>query len=73
MHCKEANQKHIQYWKSLPKCRHSKIFLKELLTRAAGIGDFQYEKISPESSGGNNYRAFHMQSVYKRLKTESNM
>ncbi len=34
--CDEAYQKHIQYWKNLPKCRHSKFFLKEPLTRAAG-------------------------------------
>ncbi len=35
LHCEEAHQKHIQYWKNLPKYRHSKFFLKEPLTRTA--------------------------------------
>ncbi len=40
--CDEAYQKHIQYWKNLPK--HSKFFLKEPLTRAAGRRFFNMKK-----------------------------
>ncbi len=34
--CEKAHQKRIKYWKNLPKCRHSKFFLKEPLMGAEG-------------------------------------
>ncbi len=42
--CEEAHQKHIQFWKNLPRCRHSKFFLKAPLTRAAGRRLFNMKK-----------------------------
>jgi hypothetical protein len=42
--CGEAHQKHIQYWKNLTKCRHSKFFLRKPLTRTASRRFFNIKK-----------------------------